>query len=219
MEKIVGHAINKEGHFKSGKMGLLKERGEVMKRSVFLILVLVLMFTGTGVAASVAAGEKIFKKYCTRCHAEDGSVSEYGRNIKPQPARDLRTNRLFVAPKELPIIIKYGVYGREMPRWEDVLSDAEILDVAAYVRTLKYTPDPKAGEKLFKEKCFGCHGAEGAAKKLFNAPDLEMSPLQAFDMGRVVRFGRHGTIMSPKERILTNPVIADMVEYLQSIKK
>ena len=190
-----------------------------MKWFFLIALVMMLMIAIKTPAASGADGEKIFKKYCAKCHAEDGSVSDYGRNIKPKPARDLRTNRLFVAPKELPIIIKYGVYGREMPKWEDVLNEEEILAVAAYVRTLKYTPDRKEGEKLFKEKCFACHANEGSAKKIFKAPDLDLSPLQAFDMGRVIRYGRHGTIMSPKEEALTNPMIADIIEFLQSIKK
>jgi len=190
-----------------------------MKWFFLMILVMMLTIILKTPAASGADGEKIFKKYCAKCHAEDGSVSEYGRDIKPKPARDLRTNRLFVAPKELPIIIKYGLYGRGMPKWEDVLNEEEILAVGAYVRTLKYTPDIKEGERLFNEKCFACHGKEGPAKKIFQAPDLDMSPLQAFDMGRVIRYGRHGTIMSPKEDLLTNPMIADIIEYLQSIKK
>lgn len=190
-----------------------------MKKYFFLVLVPALIISGTSFAASVEEGGKIFHRYCAKCHAGDGAVSDYGRSLKPKPARDLRTNHLFIAPKELPIIIKYGVYGREMPNWESVLSDAEVKDVAAYVRTLNYAPDPKEGERLFRQKCFACHGAEGPAKKLYGAPDLDMSPLQAFDMGRVIRYGRHGTIMSPKEDILTNPEIADIVTYLQSIKK
>lgn len=190
-----------------------------MKISFFICLLLSALLFAAPFTASGADGEKIFKKYCAKCHAEDGSVSAYGRNIKPRPARDLRTTRLFVAPKELPIIIKYGVYGREMPKWEDVLTEEEILSVAAYVRTLKYSPNIKEGEKLFNEKCFPCHGKEGPAKKIFKAPDLDLSSLQAFEMGRVIRFGRHGTIMTPKEELLTNPMIADIIEYLQSIKK
>lgn len=190
-----------------------------MKRFFLIVVVMMLIVIPKIPAASGADGKQIFKNYCAKCHAEDGSVSEYGRNIKPKPARDLRTNRLFVAPRELPIIIKYGVYGRGMPKWEDVLNEEEIRAVAEYVRTLKYSPDIKTGEILFKEKCFACHGKDGPAKKLFNAPDLDMSPLQAFDMGRIIRYGRHGTIMSPKEDLLTNPMIADIIEYLQSIKK
>ncbi|MEE9542998.1 MAG: cytochrome c, partial [Thermodesulfobacteriota bacterium] len=139
--------------------------------------------------------------------------------MKERQARDLRTNRLFIAPKELLSIIKYGLYGREMKGWKYVLKDDEILDVAAFVRTLKYSPDKEAGKKIFDLRCSSCHSEEGAAKSLFQAPDLDMSPLGPVEMGRVIRFGRHGTMMSPKRDLYTNPDVADVVEYLQSIKR
>ncbi|MDO8426477.1 MAG: c-type cytochrome [Deltaproteobacteria bacterium] len=190
-------------------------------RKYFLFILAFALILGAcnGASADEKNGERLFKKYCVKCHGEDGSVSEYGRNIKPRPARDLRTNRLFIAPAELRVIIKYGVYGREMKGWENMLTNDEILDVAGYARTLKYTPDAGAGEKFFKVKCAGCHAPEGAAKKLFRAPDLDMSPLGAIEMARVIRFGRHGTMMGPKLELFTNPEIANVVEYLQSIKK
>lgn len=170
-------------------------------------------------AADVKNGAKIFKKYCAKCHGEDGSVSEYGRAMKGRQARDLRTNRSFIAPKELLSIIKYGLYGREMKGWKYVLKDEEILDVASFVRTLKYTPDMEAGREFFELRCSSCHSEEGAAKSLFKAPDLDMSPLGPVEMGRVIRFGRHGTMMSPKRDLYSNPDVANVVEYLQSIKK
>ena len=167
----------------------------------------------------MANGQKIFQKYCAKCHGDDGSVSEYGRNVKPRAARDLRTNRLFVAPAELLTIIKYGVYGRGMQGWQDVLKDNEILDVAEFIRTLKYVPDVEEGKKFYEARCASCHSEKGAGKKLFKAPDLDMSPLGRIEMGRVVRFGRHGTMMSPTGELFENPDLANVIEYLQSIKR
>ena len=161
-------------------------------------------------------GKRIYEKYCVKCHGEDGSVSEYGRARK---ARDLRTNRLFISPKELLVTVKYGVYGREMKGWSDILTNDEVKDVAQYIRTLSYKPDPKNGEGLFNLRCASCHAKEGAAKKLFGAPDLDMSPLGEREMAQVIRFGRHNTVMFPKETILLNPEIANIVAYLISIKK
>ena len=176
----------------------------------------VVIFWGWYPAAANENGERIYKKYCVKCHGEDGSVSEYGR---AKGARDLRTNKLFITPKELVVTIKYGVYGREMKGWSDILSNDELKDVAQYVRTLSYTPDPKKGEELFKLRCATCHAKEGAVKKLFGAPDLDMSPLGEREMAQVIRFGRHNTVMFPKGTILLNPEIANVVAYLVSIKK
>ncbi|MBE9531459.1 MAG: c-type cytochrome [Proteobacteria bacterium] len=191
-----------------------------MKKYVLFIAVL-LMVVGTYATASadVNDGQKLFKKYCMKCHGADGSVSEYGRSMKGRQARDLRTNRLFIAPKELLSIIKYGLYGREMKGWQFVLKDDEILDVASFVRTLDYKPNAEAGKKFFDLRCSSCHSEKGAAKTLFKAPDLDMSPLGPVEMGRVIRFGRHGTMMSSKKDLFSNPDVADVVEYLQSIKK
>ncbi len=192
-----------------------------MKKSALLIvmaLVLVLGAFGTA-SADVKNGKRIFYKYCAKCHAKDGSVSAYGRAIKPHPARNLQTNRLFIAPAELRIIIKYGVYGREMKSWQNVLSDKEIIDVAEFVRTLTYKPDPVAGKKFFEKRCALCHAKNGPGKKIFHAPDLDMSPLGPIGMARVVRFGRHGTMMSVKTDLFKNTDLANVIEYLQSIKK
>src|SRR3990170_8640428 len=90
----------------------------------------VVIFWGWHPAAANENGERIFKKYCVKCHGEDGSVSEYGRSREPRAARDLRTTRLFISPAELLTIIKYGLYGREMPAWGSVFTDDEIVDVA-----------------------------------------------------------------------------------------
>jgi len=191
-----------------------------MKKIVLFILALMLVAGSYGTAsADLMNGERIFKKYCAKCHGKDGSVSKYGRSIKPHPARNLQTNRLFIAPAELRIIIKYGVYGREMKSWQNVLSDKGIIDVASYVRTLSYKPDIAAGKKFFGKRCSSCHAKNGPGKKIFHAPDLDMSALGPVGMARVVRFGRHGTMMSVKTDLFKNTDLADVIAYLQSIKK
>ncbi|MFQ5480016.1 MAG: c-type cytochrome [Thermodesulfobacteriota bacterium] len=193
-----------------------------MKKFMLIILSLTLMLVagsyGTA-SADLQNGERIFKKYCAKCHAKDGTVSEYGRHIKPHPARNLTTNRLFIAPTELRVIIKYGVYGREMKSWQNVLSDKGIVDVASYVRTFTYKPDLAAGKAFFQKRCSSCHDPKGSGKKIFHAPDLDMSSLGPVGMARVVRFGRHGTMMSVKTDLFKNTDLADVIGYLQSIKK
>lgn len=191
-----------------------------MKRNLLKgTIISVVLISSCIVTYATESGRTLFEKYCVKCHGDDGSVSKYGREITPNPARDLRTTRLFISPRELPTIIKYGVYGREMKAWKDILTDDDIKDVIKYVRSLSYTPNPQNGSKIFKSKCTLCHDPEGPAKKLFKAPDLDMTSLSDLEIARTVRFGRHGTMMLPKETMLTNPEIADVVSYILSIKK
>lgn len=190
-----------------------------MRKFTLFILAFFLVVGTYGVAsAGIHDGERLFKRYCVKCHGADGSVSKHGKGLNP-PARDLRTNRLFLAPAQLRSIIKYGLYGREMKAWQGILSDKNIIDVAAFVRTLTYEPSVEAGKKFYKARCAACHASTGAVKQLFVAPDLDMSPLGRTAMARVAREGRHGTMMKPKRDMYKNADLADAIEYLQSIKK
>jgi mono/diheme cytochrome c family protein len=189
------------------------------KYALFILAVLLVMGVYGTASAGVENGAKIFKKHCAKCHGADGSVTDYGLSLKPTSAKDLRSNRLFIEPVHLLAIIKYGRYGREMKAWEGTLSDQEIIDVAAFVRTLKYEPDIKSGESFFNARCASCHLDDGSAKIVFNAPDLEMSPLGHIEMAKVIKHGRHGTMMSPKRDLYSNSDLANVIEYLQSIKK
>jgi mono/diheme cytochrome c family protein len=190
-----------------------------MKKYVFYILAVLLLASFGTATADVHDGKRTFEKYCAKCHGVDGSVSKYGKAIKPYQARDLRTTRLFIAPVELLTIIKYGLYGREMKGWEYKLSSSEIEDVAEFVRTFEYKPNKKAGKEFYNKRCASCHSPVGSSKKIFQAPNLDMSPLGIPEMAKMIRFGRHGLIMNPKRALFLNSDLADVVEYLQSIKK
>lgn len=192
-----------------------------MKKYILPVLLIALFVSDicNADSGSVEKGKKLFNRYCVQCHGEDGSGSEYGKNLQPKPARDLRTNRLFISDSELSIIINHGAAWREMPNWEYVLNEDEARYVAWYVRTLKFTPDPKEGGKLFKARCALCHARDGAAKKIWKAPDLDGSALGPYEMARIVRYGIHSTLMYPRESLHTNAEIANVVAYIQSIKK
>lgn len=192
-----------------------------MKKQILTAL-LTVVFASTALSAGaqgVEKGRKIYEKYCVTCHGEDGSGSEYGRNLMTKPVRDLRTNRLFLSDNELVIVINHGASWREMPNWEYVLSEKETQEVAWYLRTLKFTPDPKEGERIFMEKCALCHAPDGAAKKIWKAPDLDKSALGPFETARLIRFGIHGTLMFPREPVHTNADIAEVVYYIENLKK
>lgn len=188
---------------------------------LFVLTALAISRLSHAEAPEVEKGREIFIRFCVKCHGEDGSGSRYGK-LQKIPVRDLRTNRLFFSDRELLIMINHGASWRETQNLGYVLratSEEETKDVASYVRTLKYAPDLKNGERLFKERCALCHGAKGAAKKLWKAPDLNGSHLDQFEMARTVRYGIHSTLMYPRENLHTNTEIADVVEYTQGLKK
>lgn len=192
-----------------------------MKKLIITVLAAVLVSPAfcNAEEADVEAGKKTYNRFCVKCHSEDGGGSDYGMKLRPKQARDLRTNRLFLSDTELLIVINHGAYGREMPNWEYVLSEEETKNVAQYVRTFDYAPDPKNGERLFDAKCALCHAPEGPAKKIWKAPDLEKSALSPFETARLIRFGIHSTLMYPREGLHTNTEIADVVEYIEGLRK
>jgi len=85
-------------------------------------------------------GKKVYKKYCTKCHGKKGNgggLMAKDLKVKPRdfthPANASRTDwQLFIAIKQggKPL----GLSDKMTP-WKDTLTDREIRDVAAYIRT------------------------------------------------------------------------------------
>lgn len=192
-----------------------------MKKIIFMIVLTALAFSVSADSSANEAekGKKVYDKYCVKCHGEDGSGSKYGLGLRPKPAGDLRTNRFFLSDNELLIVVNHGGALREMPNWQYVLTEVEAKDVAVYVRIFNHTPDHKRGERLFNEKCALCHASDGAFKLKWNAPDLDRPDLSAYETARTIRYGVHDTFMYPREGILSNAEISDIVVYIQGLKK
>lgn len=120
--------------------------------------------------ADLAAGKKLFENQCAICHGQTG---EGGRG--PVLARP----RLSRAPDDASLakVIEEGIRGTEMPSG-DSMSEKEIRQVAAYVRTLGKIPskpvpgDATRGAALYRGKgaCAGCHMLNGEGG--VSAPDL-----------------------------------------------
>ena len=110
--------------------------------------------------ADLLQGEKLFSVHCVRCHGPKG---EGGRG--PMLTR-ARLNR---APDDAALlrVLTDGIRGTEMPG-ADALSDREVRQVAAYVRSLgkvalKPVPgDAVHGAEVYRGKgCAGCHSVHG----------------------------------------------------------
>ena len=99
-----------------------------------------------GQAQDAATGEEIYAQYCALCHGEqgrgDGSLSA---NLDPKP-RD-HTNGAYMNALTDDHLLKVvseggGAAGLApiMPAWQGILSEQQILDVIAFVRTLAVPP-------------------------------------------------------------------------------
>jgi mono/diheme cytochrome c family protein len=96
---------------------------------------------------SARTGAAVFKKYCVLCHGDKADGKGAAAHLHdPRPA-DLRRSAYPDSYKET--IIRDGgkALGRSagMPPWGKELSDAQIKNVVAYLRTLKDARSPSHG--------------------------------------------------------------------------
>jgi DMSO reductase family type II enzyme heme b subunit len=146
-------------------------------------------------------GEAIYQKRCLQCHGDEGDgLGPAAERLNPPP-RDFTLGLFkFISSAfdaDLPNdddlfrMVSDGMPGTAMPGWSDLLSEQDMWDVIAYIKTfaelegepekqidfgtqVKTSPESiAAGDKLFHagDRCSECHGAEGkgdAIKKLKN---------------------------------------------------
>jgi len=79
-------------------------------------------------AQSVDAGKQTFVSRCAGCHGTDGNGGELGPSLSPRvPSR---------TDQELAAVVRQGLTAAGMPAFP-ALSDAELTDVTAFLRTLR----------------------------------------------------------------------------------
>jgi DMSO reductase family type II enzyme heme b subunit len=139
----------------------------------------------------VAAGKALYEKNCSQCHGDEGDGQGLmADRLHPRP-RDFRRGiyKIRRTPQgELPTdddlfqIVGNGMPGTSMPAWRGLLSDAEIRQVVAYIKTFSLdfedypaeqqfllegkpeaTPESiaRGGEIYEKAECAKCHGVGG----------------------------------------------------------
>jgi len=157
-------------------------------------------------------GKAIYAKHCVECHGGtgkgDGPSSAF---LVPRP-RDFTTGKYKIRTTEsgsvptdddLMSSIRRGLYASAMPAWDRLLSDAEIADVAHYIKTLapKFAEPPKpvtigaaipsAPESITRGRqvydtlqCGKCHGSDGRGKDAVATTfeDEAGQPLRAADL-------------------------------------
>lgn len=80
-------------------------------------------------AADPGNGGKIYATHCSSCHGEDGA------STMPGTPDFSRRERLFKPDTALLISIRDGI--SVMPAYKGLLTDQEILDIVAYLRTIR----------------------------------------------------------------------------------
>lgn len=138
-------------------------------------------------------GKRVYDAHCVECHGRDGKGDgAAAATLSPRP-RDFTSGRYKIRSTEtgslptdedLARSIRKGLPGSSMPDWEGILSEQEIRDVAAHIKTLsprfsREAPEPvtavtgapasadtaKRGLAVYQTlQCGKCHGDDGRGK-------------------------------------------------------
>lgn len=113
-----------------------KNVGLVWLSIAVLALGLLLTSASPASAADAGAGQKIFKKNCAMCHGATGAGDgPMGKMLKPPPPNFTDADRMAQRPdEELITRIKEGK--KPMPSYDGRLSDGQIQDILAFIRSL-----------------------------------------------------------------------------------
>jgi len=163
-------------------------------------------------------GKALFETNCTKCHGKEASGSAFGDTLKPFPASNLRAIAGLVERDEFRRIITYGVHGTAMTPKQYVLDPLEIDAVIDYIKSLNYKPNLANGRKRFRAVCSDCHGLDGRAKTGIGAKNLVYSKLDLKGIVHTMRYGRPATMMTSKRHQLSNTDIADVANYVYSLR-
>jgi len=180
-------------------------------------LVALPLFTAQA-SSDIPDGKAIYKNNCAQCHGFDGTVSKFGKDLKPFAARNHRAIAQVVSRDEMRRIITYGVRGTAMRAKKYDLDPLEVEAVIDYIKTFDYKPNLKNGKKRFQQVCISCHGMDGRAQTGLGASNLVYSKLNLEEIVHTMRHGRPGTLMKANEHQLSNMDINDVSHYVLSLR-
>jgi len=169
------------------------------RHSLLALCALVIAGTAAAKPGDAAKGKDIYDKRCTWCHGEKGDGAGAAKDLLNPPPRDFTSGNYKIktssfedmVPNDDDIfrMIRDGMPGTGMPGWSDVLTEQDMWNLVAYVKTFANYDTPPAtqidfgtqissssesidkGRKLYEEgdRCVECHGKSGkgsASKRL-----------------------------------------------------
>jgi mono/diheme cytochrome c family protein len=166
---------------------------------------------GEGDAAS---GAQVYASTCAACHGADGEGTAIG------PALN-RAELLAKGDDSLRAATGEGIPGTSMLAFEDRLTDQEIKDVVAFIRSWSQGPsaegDAVSGAQGYASTCAACHGADGEGTAI--GPALNRAELLAKGddfLRATTGEGIPGTSMLAFADRLTDQEIEDIIVFLRS---
>lgn len=210
---------------------------------LLLITLLTLFATASAQGGDVTRGKKLYDQDCAVCHG-DRAQGRVGATL----AKDFPGIRVDALLKE---IISNGVQGSVMPAWAKSkggpLTDAEIDDIVAYIRSLgnvaptvppapatKAAPmpspiatfpagDAKRGAQVYAENCALCHGANGegriGATLTRDWAGINVSTFLNTTIARGVAGSKMPAWSQAYGGPLTNQQIADVGAFVNTLKQ
>ena len=115
---------------------------------VFTVLLLLCATANLGIAADAKHGSRIYNQYCIACHGAEGKGNgDRAKNeqLDPRPRVHANGDYMNMIPDmRFFRVIKYGGkamnFSHIMPQWQHILSDEDIIDVLAHIRSLADPP-------------------------------------------------------------------------------
>ncbi len=170
---------------------------------------------------SVANGARIFTAACVTCHGLSGEgVTGLGPTLRPN---EFVSNN---SDKKIAAVIFSGSTHGEMPGQTGLLSESEVNDLIALLRSWQKSsapaaelqkPDLEAAQFLYVVNCAPCHGAAGEG--LVGPALVNNQFVQNNDDQSLLTFitnGRPNTAMAGFAGRLTNDEILSIIEFLRT---
>jgi cytochrome c oxidase cbb3-type subunit 3 len=138
-----------------------------------LVLYGVLLGWGSPVLAErgqAANGKKLYLTYCFLCHGTTGKGDGYAARFQPVKPRNLTEEAYMSTRTEQQLFEAISGGGQAfhgamtMPYWRESLTEQQIWDLVAYIRTLHRQPplgEASHGATIYADYCWTCHGKSG----------------------------------------------------------
>ncbi len=172
---------------------------------------------------AINGGGAVFRTYCSQCHGAGAAGAPGYPNL-------LDDDWLWGGDVEaIHQTIAHGIRSdtdddtrySEMPAFDDILSDEEVTNVAAYVGALSGgVGADHPGAEVFADNCASCHGDDGLGMRDQGAPNLADAIWLWGGSPEVieatVRYSRYGQ-MPPWTGRLTEAEIRQVAVYVHSL--
>ncbi|MEL6586343.1 MAG: cytochrome-c oxidase, cbb3-type subunit III [Pseudomonadota bacterium] len=127
---------------------------------------------------AVNAGASVFANNCSQCHGRGAAGVQAAGYPNLLDDDWLWGGQI----EDIAITVRHGIRNEEdldarwseMPAFDDILADDEILSITSHVRSLAGLEEAPgdAAETLYVENCASCHGDAGLGDREIGAPNL-----------------------------------------------